>query len=281
MTIKYLRMRIDDDGGSGSVSIPREEDPQQEVLDIIGESGWSLREWANGDTYLFNPNPPAQDIINVKLNVHSFTVNSTKASLGDPFEAGEYLGENAYINLDNSTMEREADRIREVANPEGANLGTLTQDEMWDVAWLAFRWAPYNMDYTTGLGETGASDRAFNQGIGDCTEYAASAVALLRENGMQARLVKGWWDSNGDGVLPESDSPTHIWYEAYLPDQDGNGWHWFQMDNQLWNPNRSTNTYGFGFGGDDKIALGQYGEGAYTSSGVDDVDYWTNLTLIS
>jgi len=116
------------------------------------------------------------------------------------------------------------------------------------------------------------SSYAFDNLSGGCTEFAASAVALLRENGIHARVITSWW-AGTDGVQGETNFPTHHRYEVYLPDNDGSGSHWFLMDNNLYSPS-NTYKYGFGYGDDDSINLGVAANGTWTYSGLTDMDYW-------
>jgi transglutaminase-like putative cysteine protease len=272
--LKDLVARWDNNGGGASITIPRNDD-QQTSVDIIGDTGWTIRAHANGiDKYLYHPNPPDGGTISFRMDVDPYTVAGTKATPGDASPGTKYLGEGSYIDLDNDRMEAVASQIRSANNLDG-NLSTLTPQEKWEVAQDAFMWAPQNMTYT-GMSSNQGSSYAFDYEKGDCTEFAASAVALLRENGIPARVITAWW-AGTDGVQGETNFPNHHRFEVYLPDNDsdsqtGEG-HWILMDNQLY---RSSNTYkyGFGFGDDDSINLGVSADGTWTHSSLTDMDYW-------
>lgn len=272
--LKDLVARWDNAYGSASITIPRSDD-QQRLVDIIGDTGWSVRTHLNGvDKYLYHPNPGDSGTIRFRMDVHYYNVPSTKATPGDAYPGTRYLGEDSYIDLDNDNMEYVARQIRSANNFDG-NLSALTPQEKWEIARDAFMWAPQNMTFTDMSSNQGSS-YAFDNERGDCTEFAASAVALLRENGIHARVVSSWW-AGLDGVQGETNFPTHQRYEVYLPDNDtdsqtGEG-HWFLMDNNLYSPS-NTYKYGFGWGGAYSINLGVSADSTWTYSGLTDMDYW-------
>ena len=268
--LKDLVARWDNAYGDASITIPRSDD-QQRLVDIIGDTGWSVRTHLNGvDKYLYHPNPGDGGTIRFRMDVHSYNVLSTKATPGDAYPGTAYRGEDSYINLDNDNMEYVARQIRSANNFNG-NLLTLTIQEKWGIARDAFDWAIDNLDFVNISSNEGSS-YAFDNLRGDCTEFAASAVALLRENGIHARVVSSWW-AGTDGVQGETNFPTHQRYEVYLPDGDAaGGSHWFLMDNNL--GEFSQYGYGFGYGVDDSINLANSGQGIWTYSGLTDMDYW-------
>jgi transglutaminase-like putative cysteine protease len=268
--LKDLVARWDNGYGDASITIPRSDD-QQRLVDIIGDTGWSVRTHPNGvDKYLYHPNPGDSGTIRFRMDVHSYNISSTKATPGDGYPGTRYLGEDSYIDLDNDNMEYVARQIRSANNFNG-NLSTLTIQEKWGIARDAFDWAIDNLDFVNISSNEGSS-YAFDNERGDCTEFAASAVALLRENGIHARVVSSWW-AGTDGVQGETNFPTHQRYEVYLPDGDvPGGSHWFLMDNNLGEfPQYG---YGFGYGADDSINLANSGQGIWTYSGLTDMDYW-------
>ncbi len=100
-----------------------------------------------------------------------------------------------------------------------------------------FDWVVSNIDYEIQDEELGAF-LAYNQGIGDCSEYSDLLITLLRIQGIPARKVTGFlvtnvanhqpklgnkyvFDLNFDGVSLTTSSTNeilgHAWVEYYVP----------------------------------------------------------------
>lgn len=77
----------------------------------------------------------------------------------------------------------------------------------------AFALTQDRLDYQRRQGFKGAA-RAWTEGVGECTDYAAVFVALCRSMGVPARPVAGYWWTNGAW-------DHHAWAEFYVA---GIGW---------------------------------------------------------
>jgi transglutaminase-like putative cysteine protease len=272
--LKDLVVNYTNSSGSASITMPRNDD-QQTLVNILGDEGggWSIRTHENGvDKYLYNANAPSSGTIQFRMDVVSYTLASTKATPGDAHPGSSYRGSDSYIDLNDSTMEAVARQIRSDNNLDG-NLTKLNGYEKWAIAQDAYDWAIGNLDFTSMSSNEGSA-YAFDYLRGDCTEFAASAVALLRENSIHARVITSWW-AGTDGVQGQTSFPTHHRFEVFLPDMDRDGvageGHWFLMDNNLGEfPQYG---YGFGYGADDSINLGVSSDGTWTYSGLSGANY--------
>ena len=271
--LKDLVIDYGNPGGYGQITLPRSDDNQR-LVDIYGGNGWEIRTYANGvDQYLYNANAPASGTITVRMDVRDYTIASVAATPGDaePASTSAYLQSDRLVDLTNTKMEGIARAIRVQNNTDG-NLTDLTTNEKWAIAQDAFEWS-FDLDYS-GMSNNLGSNQAFNNGYGDCTEFAAASVALLRENGIHARMVNSFW-GGADGEVSGASFSNHQLYEVYLPDRDSDGvsgeGHWYLMDSQRgeW---VSQNGYGFGVGTTDGINQNT-APGIYAYSSVQNVDY--------
>jgi hypothetical protein len=256
-------------GTSASISMPRNDD-QARLVRILGDEGqnWEIRHHDNGDRYYFSPNAPATGELRFRMDVTHYSLASTKASPPDADPGNRWLASDSLVFMNDPRMEAVSNRLQELTDTNG-NVAHMTLSEQWAYARLAHNYPINNFDYT-GISSNEGSAYAFEFERGDCTEFAAATVALLREVGINSKVIKTWWAGN-DGVMGPVSYTTHDRYEFYLDDSDsdaavGEG-HWFLADNQLgkW---PDTYGYGFGFGADNSINLGVNGDGNWLYSGL-------------
>jgi transglutaminase-like putative cysteine protease len=257
-------------GGSASLTIPTDRFAWQERIDIQGDTGWTLKTYANGDEYLYHSNPGSSGTIRAIYEVHEMTFADIMATPGEPVPSSRYLGSDTYVNPNNSECRQVAAQIR-AENEFNGDLARLTNKEKWAIAEDSLLYAA---DLTfKSMGSNEGSDYAFANNSGDCTEFAAMFTALARANGLHAGILNNWWDSNGDGNV-NSSWPTHADAWVYLPDGDSDGvkgeGHKFLVD-----PNLHGLGKGFDFRdvNDTKIWLNDAGQGVYTWSSFSDVNY--------
>jgi|SRR5215213_2716551 len=135
--LKDLVARWDNGYGDASITIPRS-DGQQRLVDIIGDTGWSVRTHLNGvDKYLYHPDPGDAGTIRFRMDVNPYTIESIKATPAHKFPGTAAPGEDSYIDLDNDNMEEVARQIRADDDLNGDN--KLSAMEKWDIAKDAFQ----------------------------------------------------------------------------------------------------------------------------------------------
>jgi len=96
-----------------------------------------------------------------------------------------------------------------------------TEQNPYLKAWLLFNWITKNITYSdTGSaagGAAGGASQVLQSRQGICSDYADLYVAFLRDDGIPARVVSGWYYV---GSQP-SGSGWHSWVEFYI---QGHGW---------------------------------------------------------
>jgi transglutaminase-like putative cysteine protease len=156
----------------------------------------------------------------------------------DPTEVGvydkasseykQYTKSEDYVEADYGPIKEEAKRIvGEETNP-------------YRQARLIYNWVLQHMTYRV-LPQSfleGGAKFAYDNGYGECYEYAALFAALSRAVGTPARLVVGLsWD--GVGVYPRGeDRGLHVWAEFLLP-----GYGWVPADGSIGDGSGRPNDY--------------------------------------
>ncbi|CAB1130196.1 TGc domain-containing protein [Candidatus Hydrogenisulfobacillus filiaventi] len=79
-------------------------------------------------------------------------------------------------------------------------------------AWLLFHWITEHIAYNYHLVPAGGALAVLRTRSGICSDFADLYTAMLRTDGIPARLVSGYVTSNGDG-----EGGFHQWVEFYLP----------------------------------------------------------------
>jgi Ca2+-binding RTX toxin-like protein len=251
-------------GSSGnvniSVTVPDSYSAQQKLVDIVGDEGWTLKYHANGDAYLFRQQYIAagqtyKDKLDFRLDVNDYTIASTGARPSETLSDADrtkYMSPEKLVESTNSAIVSIANKIK-AANP----------NDVWAQAKAAFDYPIQNFTLKDMTQNMGAAWAVANK-TGDCTEYAATTTAILKALGIPARMTNVFWGGS-DGEV-SAKFPTHHQLEAYMPDQDGSGSHWYKID-----PNLGTNStrygYGFGFGTADTVDYNLFGTWAHSVSG--------------
>jgi Ca2+-binding RTX toxin-like protein len=249
-------------GSSGnvniSVTLPDSQSVQQKLVDIVGDEGWTLKYHANGDAYLSRQQYIAagqtyKDKLEFRLDVNDYTIESVQKTASETISAADrtkYTSPEKLIESTNSSIVRLANEIK--AKHPG---------DVWAQAKAAFDYPIENFTYRNMSENKGAAWAVANKG-GDCTEYAATTAALLKAMGIPAKMVNVFWGgSDGDGEAT-ANFTNHQQLEAFLPDKDGSGSHWYKLDPQL-GKNGERFGYGFGFGSNEGI---DYNHGTWSWS---------------
>lgn len=81
-------------------------------------------------------------------------------------------------------------------------------------------------------GEAHDPEETLRRGRGACRDTAVLLAAVLRSQGLAARLASGYlWESVTDPAERRAESALHAWTEAYLP---GAGWVAMDPSNGVW-----------------------------------------------
>lgn len=104
-------------------------------------------------------------------------------------------------------------------------------DEL-QTAWAIYRWVSTELHYEGYVAQDRGALYALTERRGDCTEYAALVVALMRANGVPARVMGGHVLER-DGVLKAVD--YHNWAEVLLQGR----WQIVDAQKQAWLASRT------------------------------------------
>jgi transglutaminase-like putative cysteine protease len=242
-----------------AVTVPDSRSAQQKLVDIVGEEGWTLKHHDNGDAYLFRKQylkagQTFKDKIDFRLDVNDYSLNfnqKTKSETISASERNKYTSPEKLVESTNATIVKIANKIK--AEHPG---------DVWAQAKEAY---DYPIEHFTirNMSQNKGAAWAVANNTGDCTEYAATTAALLKAMKIPAKLVNVFWGGT-DGELQDANFPTHTRLEAFLPDKDGSGSHWYAFD-----PNLGTNPtrydYGFGFGSTDGVDYNHTGAWTYSA----------------
>jgi hypothetical protein len=107
-------------------------------------------------------------------------------------------------------------RIESDAAPvrKAAEAAVGDRQNAWDQVKAIHEWVYQNIKFAGGLENVQTAVKTLSLRTGVCAEKNSLAVAMLRAQGMPARLVR---------------IPGHCYYEVYLLDGEGQG-HWFSGD---------------------------------------------------
>lgn len=153
--------------------------------------------------------PFGQRVISVSVVVSLF--NSPRStSLHDE---SMWLADERYIEVNDP-------RIRSLASE-------LKRQTAVQTARAIYEWVMTNMEYAGYISHDLGAREALVSRRGDCTEYAFLAAALVRANGIPARMVGGYV-VGGDALLRADD--YHNWAEFYA---DG-CWHLLDAQKRHW-----------------------------------------------
>jgi transglutaminase-like putative cysteine protease len=92
---------------------------------------------------------------------------------------------------------------------------------------------PDRFEYRAGVTYVGSTvEDLLEGGAGVCQDFAHLALSLLRDLGIAARYVSGYFyaPSGGDGAAASAEVQTHAWVEALLPREDGAEPRWAGAD---------------------------------------------------
>jgi transglutaminase-like putative cysteine protease len=92
---------------------------------------------------------------------------------------------------------------------------------------------PDRFEYRAGVTYVGSTvEDLLEGGAGVCQDFAHLGLALLRELGIAARYVSGYFyaPSSGDVDAASAEVQTHAWLEALLPAEDGGEPRWAGAD---------------------------------------------------
>jgi transglutaminase-like putative cysteine protease len=248
-----------------AVTVPASQDAQQKLVDIVGDKGWTLEYHDNGDAYLsrkqhLKAGETYTDKIDFRLDVNDYSLDFTQKTAGEAISAGDrdkYTNPERFVDSDNATIVKIANQIK--AKHPG---------DVWAQAKEAFDFPIESFTYKSMAQNKGAAygvakDAYGRYNGGDCTEFAATTAALLKAMGIPAKLVNVFWGGT-DGELQGSGFTNHHRLKAFLPDKDGSGSHWYNLDPQL-GANAERFDYGFGFGSTDSV---DYNHGTWSYSAV-------------
>lgn len=121
----------------------------------------------------------------------------------EALEGSRYLESSDLISIDSAVARRYATAFVE---------GNHTPESF-------SKWLSNNLKYLGYIAEARGSDYALSQMAGDCTEYSAALVAVLRANQIPARIIVGKVMNESSNLVRSSD--YHNWVEYY----DGRRWH--------------------------------------------------------
>jgi transglutaminase-like putative cysteine protease len=242
-----------------AVTVPFSQDAQQELVDIVGDKGWTLEYHDNGDAYLsrkqyIDAGETFTDKIDFRLDVNDYSLAFTQKTPGETISASErsqYTSPEKLVESTNATIVKIANQIK--AEHPG---------DVWAQAKAAFDYPIEHFSYRNMSQNKGAAYAVANN-TGDCTEYAATTAALLKAMGIPAKLVNVFWGGT-DGELEGSGFTNHHRLKAFLSDRDGSGSHWYNFDPQL-GANSERFDYGFGLGSTDSV---DYNHGTWSYSAV-------------
>jgi transglutaminase-like putative cysteine protease len=119
-----------------------------------------------------------------------------KPSLADP---SQWLGAERFIESDDSRVRKAAVELRRATTTETAQ--------------AVYGWVAANVEYAGYLADDLGALHALLERRGDCTEYADLVVAMLRANGIPARMVGGYVVDRDTNLRPQD---YHNWAEAYV-----------------------------------------------------------------
>ena len=193
-------------------------------LDVTYSGNPSLEDYT--DTYeshfkKFIWTNPLQGNINVTI---SYTVSSSSDwnvvmpddvfpfdSSGLPDSITRFLQPSDMVQSDNSVFIDLADTLTS---------GLTTQ---WEVLKVLNGWVIDNIDFGTNPHGLDALS-TYDLGLGNCSNYAHIALALVRAAGIPARIAHGYSLSKpyvlstaGEPIYPDWGQGTHAWIEVYYP----------------------------------------------------------------
>jgi transglutaminase-like putative cysteine protease len=142
-----------------------------------------------------------------------------QADLREPGQAATLRKDAATEYLFRSPMVQPGDAVRELA-------AELRRDEIIDTIEAVVCWMRNEMRYDQQTTIVGTSiEEVLSHRSGVCQDYAHLACALLRECGIPARYVSGYFAPSELAVGDRVEAESHAWIEAFLE-----GWGWWAAD---------------------------------------------------
>jgi hypothetical protein len=202
------------------LAIPQDREPSQYALDLVlSELPERQTNDSLGNKFIhytidrLEPQTAKNITISLSIKLVSIDFNIQKKNPGDfNGEFSEYLGESAFINVNEPAIIELAKDIASESN------------DIVDIAWNTYEWIIENIFYQQIAGEWDALTTLKN-GEGGSAELGNLYVALLRANNIPARRVSGWAQNFDEGDEFQLSRFAHGWAEFYLPE-----FGWMQVD---------------------------------------------------
>lgn len=190
----------------------------------------------------------------VKTNVGSL------AEISSNFEP--FLRPKEHWQSDNPTIQNTAEIIMD------------NETNCYTVAKKIMEFVRTHLEYENQTNRLGAL-KAYQTGVGDCSEYTDLSIALARAAGLPARASYGWGFQNGELI-------GHAWPEFYFP---GVGWQpadptWVDTGGRI-EPGGIRPRFRFPGGGGDKFSPVLFGSSASYLGRMDPIHVQRNLRWVN
>jgi hypothetical protein len=213
---------------------------QESELMYNSINGWDVIEKGKLDKFnntydLLNATLSRAETITIS-QCYNVTLNEIDFENINDIDIGTYTPGDSIHDLYNVT-----EKFYNCSNPTLISLSNSIvnpADNPAEKASALFNWVTTNIDYQEQNQELGAFE-AYNQGVGDCSDYSDLLITLLRIQGIPARKITGFLITNVANHLPkvgsiysfdlnyqgatQTISSTneilgHAWVEYYIPD---------------------------------------------------------------